>query len=130
MKQYDLMTLSDRRQTSDARSGLGPDRITARGQHYAGRGFVGPTGFEFAETPFGYRLKDLHEIALQTNQNCLGLRISETHIVLEDARTIGGEHEPDEEDSAKGKALSQRAIKCRLDNLFDDSIPRCLIEHA
>ena len=101
----------------DLRACLRGAGVTSRSEHHARRGIAGPIDFKFTQSLFRYRREDFGQITPQSHQNRLSLRISETNVIFQNARTIGSQHQPNEQNAAERKAFIPRSLQCRLDNV-------------
>src|SRR5207249_3634496 len=105
-------------------------RISSRREHHTRRGIARPIDFKFTKSLFRNRFEDLGEVSLQSHQNRLSLRISETNIIFQNARTFGSQHQPDKKNTAEWEAFIARSLYCRLDYLADNSVSHCGVQHA
>src|SRR5215213_11471395 len=72
----------------------------------------------------------MSEVCLQTDENGLGFRVTEAHVVFEHAWAFGCEHQADEEYAAKGKTFVACARERRLDDFKDDPFKRQVVKHG
>src|SRR5215475_7236002 len=63
---------------------------------------------------------DLGEIALQSPQDRLGFRITETNVIFQDFRTVRSQHQTEIEHAAEWKSLDSRGLQSGFDYLFLD----------
>ena len=94
----------------DLRACLRGAGVTSRSEHHARRGIAGPIDFKFTQSLFRYRREDFGQITPQSHQNRLSLRISETNVIFQNPRTIGCQHQPNEQNAAERKAFTPRSL--------------------
>ena len=66
--------------------------------------------------------RQFREVGLEERQHRLRLRVAEAHVVLNEARTVGGEHESREDHAHVGGALGSEVVEYWLHELGDQFI--------
>ena len=106
------------RQRKDRRVLLVSARIALRG-HDDGEGRrIAPRGRHLVEPADRGGVQDRQEVAFEPHHQYLAFRIAETHVVLDELGTLGGDHQAGEEDALEGMAVRRHAADRRHDDLL------------
>ena len=103
-------------------------RIAAGSQNDADRLVVFPFQLYIGKTVFRHCQKDFRQIAFQSGQNRLGLRIAESVIELDDLRTVFRKHQADKQYAFEIQAVLLKARQRRFQDLLADLSLDLLIE--
>ena len=101
--------------------------ITARisgGRHDdADGGLRRPTQFDVRQTAVGDGAERLHQIAVETHENRLCLRIAETDVEFQNLRAVFRDHQSRVDDAAEIQTILLDALQERLQHLLVDDLP-------
>ena len=64
-----------------------------------------PVDLDLIEALVNDSVEDVKQIGIQTGQNCLGLGVTETCIILDDTRALGGQHQTKVQNALERTAL-------------------------